>query len=467
MNIWKRISLLRTGSITCLLALFRPASCSRNTARLLAQFTIICMPIVAVYSAHAAGLGQHPPQHHYEVDCQVFYTVPAETYLSLTLDDAIGFMNARTQDVASVITANAASSITYSGYYVIDEIIPPGPPRCAEGNSCQLVNGGYYCRSIDCQYMSAHILYSTYNGFPVQTRENSRPYMTGYGCALHEWGAQEEGCSIRLSGPGGTNGALVDVEPGKDVAGLRAEVTCYDSNNQPQPGISVTLRADVGPLSGGHSHPDDNRPKGDLGGPPPTEHILERQVTGPDGAVHFTFKAPKVAGDHTITANCDDVSCGSDTGKVWVGIKNLVTLDNFQYYVLVGDTPNHFDNHYLTQTGLFQVHVLSTLYSAQYPNNPLLHLNDASLERGGLLDISAPWSPPHFEHCRGTEIDVRANDVLGAIPSAPEHIAEFRTLARVVGADARFEIPRNSSGDLLYNLRHFHVRLLGEMPQCP
>lgn len=84
-----------------------------------------------------------------------------------------------------------------------------------------------------------------------------------------------------------TSGDLAEVEPAKSINTLRA--TVYDSNNQPQSGISVTLRADVVPLSGGHSHNDDNRPKGNLGGPPPIEHILERQVTGPDGAVHFTF----------------------------------------------------------------------------------------------------------------------------------------------------------------------------------
>ena len=45
MNAGRRISLLWTGSMTCLLALFRPASCSRNTARLLAQFTIIQLKV--------------------------------------------------------------------------------------------------------------------------------------------------------------------------------------------------------------------------------------------------------------------------------------------------------------------------------------------------------------------------------------------------------------------------------------
>jgi hypothetical protein len=403
MNIWKRISLLKPGSITCLLALFRPASCSRNTTRLLAQFTIICMPIVAVYSAHAAGLGQHPPQHHYEVDCQVFYTVPAETYLSLSLDDAIGFMYARTQDVASVITANSVSSITRIGNsYVIDEIIPPGPPRCAEGNSCQLVNGGYYCRSIDCQYMSAHILYSLY-GVPVQTRENSRPYMTGYGCALHEWGAQEGGCSIRLSGPGGTDGALADVEPSdvassKQIDGLRAETLC---DGVPTP-KDITLTLTAVDNSGGHQH-DPGRPTGNL------------SVTGGTTPLTFAYTSPAVSGDYTITARCTDGMCNEATGFVWVGIRGLQLLQADPSYVRI--TPNadqnHPSNHYVSGRAQEKIQGLATAYHKRFPIDPLLYLNDASLVRGGVFDLAANWSVQprgHSTHQRGTDIDVMANE---------------------------------------------------------
>ena len=35
---------------------------------------------------------------------------------------------------------------------------------------------------------------------------------------------------------------------------------------------------------------------------------------------------------------------------------------------------------------------------------------------GGVFDINANWQSPHFEHKRGTVIDIRANQATGSIP---------------------------------------------------
>ena len=90
------------------------------------------------------------------------------------------------------------------------------------------------------------------------------------------WAINYRQLSIKLSNEATppASGDLAEVEPGpspapgKDTATLRA--TVYDSNNQPQPGVSVTLHAEAVAMSGGHSHHSDDRPKGSLGGPPPT-----------------------------------------------------------------------------------------------------------------------------------------------------------------------------------------------------
>lgn len=254
-----------------------------------------------------------------------------------------------------------------------------------------------------------------------------------------------------------TSGDLAEVEPGKTTTTLRARV--YDNNNQPVPNINVKLEVAVEANSGGHQH-NVNRPKGTVS---PAEG-----GTGPDGLGHpFTFTAPAPAGDHKIKATCIDQECTQEgPDKVWVGRKGLETLRNSQYYILVGDTPNHFDNHYLSPEAINQVYALTALYQvAKFPSDPLLHLNDASLERGGLFDLSSNWVPSHFEHCRGTEIDVRANDTAGAIPEWNYQI--FERLAGQVGANAMFEIPRDKDGNALYGRRHFHVRMTGVRPQCP
>ena len=271
----------------------------------------------------------------------------------------------------------------------------------------------------------------------------------------------EQNYRIQLANTSGSPNPdfLAEVEPWESINTLIA--TVYDSNNQPRPGVSVTLRAEVVPMSGGHSHHDDNRPMGDLGGTPPLGHILENQITGADGAVHFTFKAPKVAGDHMITANCNDRPCGSDTGKVWVGIRGLVNIPSSGFWNLIGDTAVHPAGHYLTGDAFGKLMDLAQLYTQVYfpfrSHTPVLQLNDASLVRGGVFDIdfvgrTTFWAPPHAEHQRGAVIDIQANGSVTAIPQ--RNFADFQALLRKQGMTWWPEYLNQSGG-------HYHVRLLG------
>jgi hypothetical protein len=262
---------------------------------------------------------------------------------------------------------------------------------------------------------------------------------------------------------------LAEVEPGRVATPLVARV--YDQNHLLVPHVNVRLEARVEENSGGHQHHDTNRPKGSLGGPPPTEHVITGN-TGADGFT-FTFTAPAVAGDHQIAASCTDRTCtqeGPDT--VWVGYKDLQALSgSSSIYRLIGQKPEHPNNHYLTFTALNRITVLSVLYSAEYPDKAVLHLNDASLERGGFFDITLNWSGPHWEHCRGTTIDIRANGAEGAlnITSYQDPMRfKFERLARKVGAEAIFDVPKDKNGIRQWELRHFHTRLMGqEGLQCP
>jgi hypothetical protein len=279
---------------------------------------------------------------------------------------------------------------------------------------------------------------------------------------------------IKLSRPDGSsedNTTLDKIEPGKPST-LVARV--YDQNNQLVPGVDVQLTAGVIHGSGGHSHGDDQliARTGSFSSPDSTATVQSGgQIlsgnTGQSGLT-FIYKAPEVSGDNTIAAICTGAKNCTPQGpnQVWVGRKGMETLRDSQYYVLVGDTPNHFTNHYLIPEAINQVYALTALYqAAKLPSDPLLHLNDASLERGGVFDLLSDWAPPHFEHCRGTEVDVRANDTLGAIPERNYEI--FEESARTVGARAMFEIPRDKSGNALSHLRHYHVRMTGVRPQCP
>jgi hypothetical protein len=201
--------------------------------------------------------------------------------------------------------------------------------------------------------------------------------------------------SIRLSGPGGTNGALADVEPGKEVGGLRADVTC-DGVPTPKE-VTLTVRAEEN--TGGHNHHDSARPPGTL------------SPTSGSSPVTFSFTAPAPAGDHIVTAKCVDGSCGEDTGKVWVGVKGLKQHAGSPNYVLLENRDaNHPGNHYVTPNTERKVADFAAAYHRKFLNDPLLHFNDASLIRGGLFDINSNWQLPHETHLLGRNVDVKANE---------------------------------------------------------
>ena len=264
------------------------------------------------------------------------------------------------------------------------------------------------------------------------------------GCYFGQYTATGQ-CSVRLSGPGGTNGALADVEPGKVISGLRANVTC---NGAPSDKAVILTVAPVA-NTGGHQHHDSTRPPG-----------VVNPASG-NGIVPFAFTASPISGDHTITAKCIDGTCGEDTGKVWVGIKDLVSMAPSIDYAFVGGVgTTHPDNHYLTPTADGKAKWLALLYRLYFPANPILHLNDASLIRGGLFDITAvPWVIDHLTHRLGKEIGIRANASPGAIPEA--NFEEFELM--VLGAKATF--CGKGKDNVAYRgddkKQHYHVCLNG------
>lgn len=270
--------------------------------------------------------------------------------------------------------------------------------------------------------------------------------------------------TIKLSRTDGTSvdGTILDkIEPRMSTV-LVAKV--YDQTNQLTPSVDVKLTLEAKRDSGGHHHGDNTviLRSGTING----QQVLTGN-TGPNG-FQFEYKAPGVGGDIDINAICINGKNCTPQGpnQIWVGREGLETLRDSRFYILVGDTPGHLDNHYLTPEAINQVYALTALYQiAKFSSDPLLHLNDASLERGGVFDLAGNWTPSHFEHCRGTEIDVRANDTLGAIPEWNYQI--FERLAEQVGANAMFEIPRDKDGNALHSRRHFHVRMTGVKPQCP
>jgi hypothetical protein len=260
--------------------------------------------------------------------------------------------------------------------------------------------------------------------------------------------------TIKLSNDAGpsASGDLAEVEPGQTTTTLRAKV--YDSNNQLVPSVDVKLEVTVDANSGGHSH-DNNRPKGLLSGNGQGGIEIVGN-TGSDG-LPFTFTAPAPAGDHKVIATCTDSSrtCTREgPDKVWVGIRGLQMI-GVGPWGLVGSNGFHPNNHYLTSSARQKISRVAELYHQKFPNNPTLRLNDGSLERGGLLDIYYPsrvvwWMPPHEQHDRGRNIDVRANEFVNPDAIPHQNYFDFEDIVADLGCFARMhsEFARN---------QHYHV----------
>lgn len=264
--------------------------------------------------------------------------------------------------------------------------------------------------------------------------------------------------------------------------GFTVQVTKQNNQSPGQP-VTIHLALTVNPTSGGHPHGGSERPRGGLNNTtctsdaPCIDVSTSAQNTGTSG---FTFHPTDASGTHTITPSCD--RCSGKAVNVDVKMDGLHTITAKPWlYAFVGGEPDkqHHDSHYLTDNAFKQLTVLAMNYHFLYPNDPILHLNDASLVWGGLFDKDGDWDTPHEKHRRGVVIDIRANQINEQTSSNPGSsipdrlFTDFIDLAggtkielnsRVISAKAKlhcsegFDPATNCVGDIN---RHFHVRLLG------
>lgn len=75
-------------------------------------------------------------------------------------------------------------------------------------------------------------------------------------------------------------------------------------------------------------------------------------------------------------------------------------------YKLVGDTPEHPDNHYVTSSFLKSLQDIGKEWNRTCPNSEVLRYNDASLVWGGVFDAGNNWTTPHSNHSKGLAIDI-------------------------------------------------------------
>lgn len=273
------------------------------------------------------------------------------------------------------------------------------------------------------------------------------PDTTGKNCIPDEY-------TITLTG--GTS-----TEPSQDLS-FTATVANKSDGQPPTTPVTVKINLKVDSKSGGHDHGDSTRPRGGIEGAQcDTDDTCWTGTTDGSGAVTFNFNPTIASGTHTITATCD--KCNTDSKNVDVKVDGLMPIPASQFYAFIGATNRHADNHYLSLAAAEVLWRIAVSYQIeqQFKLNdpvtnlptvtpPVLQVNDASLMWGGKFDLSGRWTGHHFEHMRGTVVDVRANGLPTAIPAV--NFADFIDLAVHYGADPYLESPSP-------DLQHFHLRL--------
>lgn len=258
-------------------------------------------------------------------------------------------------------------------------------------------------------------------------------------------------------------GSLPDIEL-EPEATVELMVRVFDAQDRPVPFVQVRVEVSVDETSGGHDHGGADRPRGALSGFNGANWVSG--TTDASGLYYFSFTAPEASGDHKLRATCVGQVCDDAEEDVSVGVQGLVPLppSTYGYYELIGGSDDgkntHYpnsDTHYLTLGSAAKAITLAAAYRQKFPGDPVLHYNDASLERGGLFDVHGDWASPHIEHRRGTVVDVRANPSIN-----PETAIPARNFEQFIKLTKTFSPAYASLHHEGANTQHFHVRLMGE-----
>lgn len=135
-----------------------------------------------------------------------------------------------------------------------------------------------------------------------------------------------------------------------------------------------------------------------------------------DGAGEFVsrYTSGPVSGDERSDVNYvvhDPTSpCNGEAGvKTYYNAtrwEGLVRLQSTSTLALCCLTSNHSDIFYVRPDVATAAQLAGDLFVQQVPGSPALNVSAASLIYGGVEDVYNNWSPPHFEHRIGTDLDL-------------------------------------------------------------
>ena len=182
----------------------------------------------------------------------------------------------------------------------------------------------------------------------------------------------------------------------------------------------LSARSDVVPRSkaiensGGHSH-NINRPTGRFIEGNQELLVEQKQTTG--DTIRVMYQSSLFGGKEKITVKLNDITPTiSDSDSVVVRVQNLVNLPEGDNYELIGERPEHNENHWVDPIVRDYLIQLAQDYVEEFEPEHVIKYNDISLEFGGGFDVGhrwendlAPRATGHQLHRIGKSVDIRAN----------------------------------------------------------
>lgn len=186
-----------------------------------------------------------------------------------------------------------------------------------------------------------------------------------------------------------------------------------------RPGATVQMTFSRQAQSGGHKHANDAN-GGPAGSALPPSHLLG--PTYPQNQV-FTIAAPEAGG---LADFYTRFSTGENLpGVLSVLVPNLTEFTGGVGITLVGATDKHAENHYGLPQLNAAIAALGQKFHTKFKKN--IFVNDMSLPKGGLFDISGAWQVPHATHRDGRRVDINSTSM-----TKPQQDF-FRTAAKEAG----------------------------------
>ncbi|MEX2963983.1 hypothetical protein [Microbulbifer sp. TYP-18] len=187
------------------------------------------------------------------------------------------------------------------------------------------------------------------------------------------------------------------------------------------PDCDVTLANGVYFVQNQHNH---NSPA------PPVSSVIP--LSGNTGCcgLPVAIRTTKV-GQVEWLAVCADYCSVTD---IYVGYPDLVELTSGSNWVLIGQTSSHPINHFGTPPTVNGIKAVASQYRSEYPQYPVIAINDIALPLAGIFDLNRNWQGPHFSHRQGKAVDIRGNGGPNSVPKIPSVQARFREICLEKGA---------------------------------